>query len=311
MVLRLTVDLDAPPRQRWGGLAPFAAEAVRLVEYYERDLGLDAGLRAQVAGYLADIVSEPYLEELRGVADVVGCSLEQAAIGNLYYDALKVVLGCTAVSMDRSDGPVHARNLDWWSAEGALTQSTAVIDFVRSGELVFRSVGWPGFIGVMSGVAPGRFAITLNAVLSEEPTTLATPVVFLIRDVLETAPSFEDAVRRLCDTPILTDVLLLVTGAEAGQRVVIERTPTRHAVRTGHPLVVTNDYRALSSSTEATTELQRTSCGRFDRASALAQAGAAPFDILTDEAVRMDITVHHMVLRPATGQVQVRLPKPR
>ncbi len=48
----------------------------------------------------------------------------------------------------------------------------------------------PGFVGVFSGVAPGRFAVTLNAVLSAEPPQPATPVVLLLRTVLEHAQTF-------------------------------------------------------------------------------------------------------------------------
>ena len=66
----------------------------------------------------------------------------------------------------------------------------------------FTTVGWPGFIGVFSGIAPRRFAVTLNAVISDEPLQAASPVVFLLRQVLEEAPDFQSALRTLKESTV-------------------------------------------------------------------------------------------------------------
>ena len=113
----------------------------------------------------------------------------------------------------------------------------------------FTTVGWPGFIGVFSGVAPRRFAVTLNAVISDEPLQAASPVVFLLRQVLEEAPDFQAALRTLKNTPLASDSLLLLTGIRAGEMAVIERTPYRAEVRLGEngSIFVTNDYRLMQT----------------------------------------------------------------
>jgi acid ceramidase len=99
------------------------------------------------------------------------------------------------------------------------------------------------------GVAPGRFAITLNAVLSDDPALLAEPIAFLIQHVLNSASDFTTAVTWLTETRIASDCLLLVTGINAGEMVVIERTLTRVAIRraVNGIIAVTNDYRLLHS----------------------------------------------------------------
>ncbi|MCB9651758.1 MAG: hypothetical protein H6730_34950, partial [Deltaproteobacteria bacterium] len=146
-VPRITVDLDRPPRQRWDVLAPQVDAARALMRAYTRDLGLTGDMASLLAHYLDAHVQADFREELEGVAEVLGCSVLEAATGNLYYDALKLVLGCTAVSTDGPDGPIHARNLDWWSDDGALARYTAIFDFYQDGKLAFTTVGWPGFIG--------------------------------------------------------------------------------------------------------------------------------------------------------------------
>ena len=111
--------------------------------------------------------------------------MRDVVLCNLYYDALKVILsrvfGCTAFAIDTPRGVLHARNLDWWTENSAPARYTATSHFVNAPAGVFTTVGWPGFMGVFSGIAPGRFAVTLNAVLSLERSQLATPVVLLIR----------------------------------------------------------------------------------------------------------------------------------
>ncbi|MAQ15808.1 MAG: hypothetical protein CMN30_13560 [Sandaracinus sp.] len=168
---------------------------------------------------------------------------------------------------------------------------------------------------MFSGVAEGRFAITLNAVLSGETPELARSVTMLLREVFEEAQTYDEAVTRLSEGTIACDCLLLVSGVREGEMCVVERTSRRAAIRSPADglVVVTNDYRAMDVATVERSELQATACARYDRA--LAQAlrtvpsdAEAAFAILTDERVKMAITVQHMVMRAATGELHVRLP---
>jgi hypothetical protein len=103
--------------------------------------------------------------------------VSDVALSNLYYDALKVVLGCTAFAVDAGEATLHARNLDWWTKNAALARYTTVCHFIGGAGGPFTTIGWPGFVGAFSGVAPGRFAITLNAVLSLERAQLVVQFI--------------------------------------------------------------------------------------------------------------------------------------
>lgn len=272
-------------------------------------------------GYVASLASailpEGIAEELEAVASTLGSTFPQAVLANLHYDLLKVVLGCTAYAVDTPDGPIHARNLDWWTTARALNDGTTVTHFMNGPRGEFLTVGWPGFVGAFSGVAKGRFSVTLNAVLSDEPSQVALPVVFLIRQVLEEAGTYHEAVVKLSETNIATDCLLLVTGTLPGQMVVIERTPTKFAHRnptTAEPLRVTNDYQLIDAdSGEPANELMRTSCGRFTRIAELL-VDEPPLtlerciDHLSDDRVMMGITVQQMAFRASSGEYLVRIP---
>ena len=320
MLPELYIDLDLAPAERWAPLAAHAADARRIAASYVRELGSFGVLEPMLGEYIEAHVAPRFRDDLGAVADITGAPLGEIQLANLYYDAMKVVLmGCTGVAFDGPDGPVHARNLDWWTEERMLSDLTQVVRFEGGGVPgPFELVGWPGFVGAFSGVAEGRFAITLNAVISNDPTAMAEPMTFLIRRAFEECADFDAAVALLRDTPVASDSLLLITGVRPGEMVVIERTPTRAAMRYAEDgvLTVTNDYRALDdgfggTAPSAENELQRTACRRYDRARELARVGATPADALwwlDDGEVRMAITVQQMAMFAATGELRVQVP---
>ena len=309
----ITIDLETPPSRRWEPLKPYAAAAREMVEFYLRDLGSEG---KHLEPFAAELLPREFRGELDGMSELLAIEPGDLLVANLYYDAIKAIIGCTAFSVETPHGPLHARNLDWWGDDDILTKNTAIFDFCRSGETVYQIVGWPGFAGAFSGVAPGRFAVTLNAVSSDEPAQLGKSVTFLIRETLENARDFEEAVATLRDTVIPCDCLLLVTGPAKSQRVVIERTPTTSAVR--YPeieiLVVANSYQALRPSQQTATLLGQTSCGRSGRARELIaktdpQTPEDCFRILSDSQVEMSITAQSMVFQASSGLLDVRAPR--
>ena len=157
-------------------------------------------------------------------------------------------------------------------------------------------------------MAPGRFAITLNAVLSEEAAQIALPVAFQIRQTFEEAETFSEAVDRLSQAVIPGNCLLLVSGIGPGEMLVIERTPTRSAIRQAEAgrVIVANDYLKLDAETTlANTELQSSSCGRYSRVATLLQKPPTGLqgclDYLRNPAVKMSITVQQMAFHAASG----------
>jgi hypothetical protein len=272
MTEQITIDLGRDSRERWQLTATQVHQARDLLQVYKRDLGLrqDMGEFLSVAAH--GLIRKEYWSEMESLAREAGVPVGDVVLCNCYYDVMKVVLGgmfgCTAFAVDHGDGVLHARNLDWWTEDAALAKSTAVCRFIGAPAGEFTTVGWPGFAGVFSAVAPGRFAISLNAVLSLEAPQPATPVVFLIRTVLEEARTYSEALRMLSESPIPSDCLLLVTGIEPGEMAVIERTPSRHAIRYGSDgcICVTNGYQALAAGMgNVTSELMGTWCQRFER----------------------------------------------
>ncbi len=311
---RITINLNSNPQERWNCIEPYKNEINELIGMYLNDLEDISFFESVLDYYKLSYINQSYIKELQGISTFTDFNVNQLLLANLYYDALKLVFGCTAFSLTTAFGNLHARNLDWWSEKGLLKKYSKIFDFEKNGNVLFSSVGWPGFIGVFSGLKPKKFAITLNAVLSQEQPKLAPPITFKIREVLESIDSYADVVKILATESIASDCLLLVTGTNQKERLVIERTPTMGYIRkpdAKNNLVVTNGYLKVANKNIEGDILQESSCGRQNRTIELLNQGKLEtiddcFQILDDPNVKMNITMQQMVFNINQGTISLK-----
>jgi len=311
-VIEDIINLDLPPSKRWGFLIDYKNETNELLGYYLNDFEGADFIFHLISDYKKQIISSEYLEEIEFIASISDFSPDQVLIANLYYDVLKFYLGCTAFATEYNGTIYHSRNLDWHTDNNLLGKHSRIFDFQRNGKTIFKTVSWPGFIGALSGMKPGKFSLTLNAVLSNDSPEIALPVSFLLRDILNSANSFEHAKTILETTIIASDCLILLSGTESKEMAVIERTPKRFSTRVSQNgyIIVTNDYKQLENNITGESLLQSTSCGRYDRAEQLIAIHSPEnseecLEILKDREVMMNITVQQMVFNTKNGTIQL------
>src|SRR5689334_22335696 len=109
---QIDVDLNLPPAKRWHPLYAFRDQARQLLDQYARDLGGIEQFRESIIAYRDAYLPAEYAAELTSISHLLGVSEEAALVVNLYYDLIKLLLGCTAFAVDTEQGPLHARNLD-------------------------------------------------------------------------------------------------------------------------------------------------------------------------------------------------------
>lgn len=306
------INLDLPPLRRWEFLKEHVTEIRELLQYYLNDLqGADSVL-SEISNYKYQIIPAQYLEEIEFIASISGFSPDQVLIANLYYDVLKFYLGCTAFAIENNGVILHSRNLDWHTENNLLGKHSTIFDFQRKGKTIFKTVGWPGFIGALSGIRSGAFSLTLNAVSSNDQPEIALPVSFLLRDILDSAESFQEAKIRLENTTIASDCLILLSGVQPNQMAVIERTPKRSSTRTAENsfIIVTNDYKQLENNLNGESLLQSTSCGRYNKTELLINTRFPKnsedcLEILKNKEVMMGITVQQMVFENNSGKIKL------
>src|SRR5262245_29490009 len=134
---------------------------------------------------------------------------------------------------------------------------------------MFDNVTWPGFVGVLTASAPGRFAASINQAplwrRTQRPwlrpydlamnalrtwRIRAMPPDHLLREVFETCTDFGAARRRLETTPIARPVLYTLVGSERGEACVIERTEDAFQSRTDETATA-NDWHVPRAPWEA------------------------------------------------------------
>ena len=158
---------------------------------------------------------------------------------------------CTSAVHVPEDGrPRLLRTLDWQLPTLGTAIVVAEIDDPAGSWL---NLTWPGFVGCVQGLAPGRFAIAINQ--APGPATRlglpgdwlvarriawrsdARPPVMLLRDVFRRCRDFAEAKQRLTETPVTLPVIFTIVGVRQGQNAIIERMPTRARVHDTAPSV--------------------------------------------------------------------------
>jgi hypothetical protein len=165
--------------------------------------------------------------------------------------------GCTALSREQNGVAWLARTLDWpFPGLGRHVEITRMQG--PAGE--FYNVTWPGYVGVLTASAPGRFAACINQAPMWRRTSLPwlrpydlalnaghtwrishVPPDHLLRDVFETCATFAEAKQRLETAPIARPVIYILAGCQPKERCVIERTQDVFSSRT-HDTCAANDW---------------------------------------------------------------------
>ena len=312
------IDLSAPAAERLRSFPESLANAAA---------ALSAAMqpdRALIPQGIARVASARLFGRYDAEARAWGRALNEPwtdiILANCAYDFVANLFACSGVLLESPGGPVLARNMDWWP-ERELARASCCLRFDHRGTPRFWIAGWPGSIGVVSGMSANGFAVALNAVLSNDrPKPIGYPTLLWLRRVVEHARDFDHALSMLSDKSLLAPCLIAVAGRDNAQRVIIERTPNRHALRWGKPgraLVVTNDYRALDDTRESNPDhaLAATACGRFDALTEYFR-GTGDAEVtddallfaLTDPDVMMGITAQQMLFRPAGGELRLTVP---
>jgi hypothetical protein len=166
---------------------------------------------------------------------------------------------CTCGVNEDPDGGVQLLRVLDWRPPGV--GRTVIVAWQRGPAGEFANITWPGFVGVATAMAPGRFAVALNQapMLSRGLSwpgdwlagrigvwrSRALPPTHLLRQVFEQCETYEDAYEVLSRTPLCLPAFFTLAGVEPGQGCVIERTETEVAHRTV-PTAVANHWVGLA-----------------------------------------------------------------
>ncbi len=161
--------------------------------------------------------------------------------------------GCTsgAVADPELGGMTLLRTLDW-PFDGLGSALMMVRQTGRAGD--YFNLTWPGYVGVLTANAPGRFAAAINqpplpGLLGKAVgwplarwrvgSSREIPPDHLLRLVFDSCRNFDEALHTLKTTPICIPAIFTLAGVKPGEAATIERTEhqafvTREAAAANH-----------------------------------------------------------------------------
>ena len=177
-------------------------------------------------------------EEMRGIADGAKVSYHDILYGNLLADINALFgnpFGCSTVAVlpaRSSHGQmIVGRNLDWYHGlAGFMRESLRTFVIAREGDRPILVVGYPGMVGVLTGVNDRGLLVSLMYSKSDDQTSAGIPVTFLLRKILAQSGTVAEAraayVRGKPRTIAINT--LLADGTTAA---VVESSANREAIR--------------------------------------------------------------------------------
>lgn len=183
----------------------------------------------------------PHLAEL----DAIAATVNRAGT---YFFSVNYEWGCTTAAKPAPDWTSARliRVLDWRTP--GLGRNVIAADVAGSAGR-FVTMTWPGYTGVLTAMAPGRFAAALNQAPMRRTFGLMpldwaqnrarvwrmphTMPGHLLRSVFEEAVDFQQARSLLITTPISTPAIFTIAGTRSGETAVIERSETEARVHDG------------------------------------------------------------------------------
>jgi isopenicillin-N N-acyltransferase-like protein len=203
-----------------------------------------------------------HLAEVTALAKQTSMSVDDAALAQCFLD-LTAMTACSTITLPAQAAPDHVarfgRNLDFPSLNVADKYTTVLIFRPNDGRYQFVSIGWPGMIGVLSGMNEHGLALANMEVTRPALLPTAMPYSLLYRTVLEKCKTVDEAIDLLQKTPRQTPNNLMLMDA-AGHRAVVEIKPSAIVVRRGEEstaLISTNHQRGQDAETAGR-------CKRYD-----------------------------------------------
>lgn len=212
-------------------------------------------------------IAEEYRIEINGIS--LACTHEYDFIGTPYERQLNyhsahdlghamqdyMLVGCSSFAVwgknSADSSLLIGRNFDFYVGD-KFARNKQVAFYDPSEGYRFASVGWPGMIGVLSGMNETGLTVTINAAKSDMPTASATPISILTREILQYASTINEAYAIAQKRRTFVSESILVGSAKDGRAAIIEKSPENIALYNGNgdtQIICTNHYQSPTFAT--------------------------------------------------------------
>jgi len=254
--------------------------------------------------YQKDFIPKRFQEEIQGLADAVGMSVEDAAAANgipeLFHCSGFALLGATT-----ADGQVlHGRVLDY-AVDWRLQEHPVIIIGEPNGRIPFCNVSYAGFIGSVTGMNAETVSLGEMGGRGMFLWT-GTPMAFLMRRALEEAHNLDEAIAIFRDSKRTCEYYYVFADGRNNRAVGVDGSADRfHVIQVGtaHPRLPTpipntvlmsagDRYKCLCNLVNKVRDNE----GKFTVEQAIR---------LMDSPVAMKSNLHNVLMAPKSGKLWV------
>ncbi|GAV07426.1 hypothetical protein RvY_17261 [Ramazzottius varieornatus] len=232
------VDLDKPAYERWNSVIDanpdLGRDAPEIFKILTGNINMSNdtwGILFLMAEKIHKRLPAPFKEELQGMADRAKMPISLITLINLAYD---LTAHCTSVVSTDANGTIwHGRNLDY-NATTYLEKYTVHVDFKRGGKVAYSGVTFAGFAGMLTAIKPHAFTFSSNerdvGSFLENLLEMMDPnskfLMVLIREVLEEAKNFREAISKFSLARMPAAIYVILGGLSNNEGVVLTRNRT-------------------------------------------------------------------------------------
>lgn len=266
----------------------------------------------QAGKTLVSRAPQAHQQELAAIAKHSDITTDQLAVGNTLLELRR--LGCSAVVVEptrsKTGAPIFGRNFDFPTL-GDLDRYSMVIVYRPEGKHAFASIGFPGMVGIISGMndaglAAGTLDVEQSADGSRKFNPAGEPLAFVFRRIMEECTTVDEAEKLLRSVKPTTWMNLTVCDLEQGAT--FEITPDHIERRNAEEGIVrcTNHFRCKGMSVGE-------ECWRYDNLDIHELAGKVDVrdvQMVLDSANQGDMTLQTMVFEPKELVLHLAIGKP-
>lgn len=241
-------------------------------------------MTAMVIRPMTRFVPQDVLAELQGLADGLagqwhgGADFLPLLVWNLGPDLLGINGLCSSVVVtpERGGETMLARNLDMEFWGGWDRYRTLFVIKPEKG-YAHLSLGWPGLVGVCSGMNEKGLALVYHIVPTKDKSAEGMPIWMLNRKMLMQAPTVDDAIKLMTTEKRMGGGSIVVTADAGGKAAVLELTANNNYERYPEKgLLIASNHYFGSATKDVSYNPTRSSRLRYDRMLALSPTPGGP-----------------------------------
>lgn len=263
-------------------------------------------------GKMEKYVPREFIEELKGMADsITEKEVDYREI--LLYHALRdigQVLGCSSFialpQTTKNRELIYGRNFDFLKGDSL---ENLITFYEPDKGNSFVSIGWPGMIGVVSGMNDEGLTVGILAAYSKDVSFDGMPSCFLMRKVLQYANNVEEAKEIIVKSKRTGPNIVLLADKEGA--LIVECTATKYALRKPQDGILFSSNHFLSPIYEQDKKRKRAlesgdSEKRYERIEKLLKENYGQIDveygikILRDDIILKENILHSVIFHPRT-----------